>query len=349
MMASRRQRKVTIAEVAREAGVTIGSVSRALNRDPTLRARPETIRRIHEAAARLSYTPSHAGRALRLSQASALAVVLPDVANPLNAEILGGIEDEAGDAGYEILVGRAERLAGTRGSLRNLVAGGRVDGVLLQRPNDIEDRELSLVADIDIPIVFFNSRLPDRAGSVILDDEAGTQLATNYLIGLGHTKLAHLTGPSATDTAARRLAGFRRTVAAAGLRVPGRWIVEGGASDDAGARGMRRLISRSPRPTAVVVANVVAAMGALKAAQDAGVAVPGDLSLVAFHDMWFASHTTPGLTCVRMPLRELGRAGVSALLRQVDGGAATDIVVRSPAPVLEVRASAAPPGTRRPA
>lgn len=272
-----------------------------------------------------------------------MAVVLPDVTNPINAQILGGVEDEASDSGYEILVGRAERLARTAGSLRDLVAGGRVDGVLLQRPNEIDDGELAAVTDIEVPIVFINSRLPSRPGSVILDDEAGIALATNYLIGLGHTKIAHLTGPSAADNAARRLAGFRRTVAAAGLRVPRRWIVEGGATDDAGEQGMQRLISRSPRPTAVVVANVAAAMGALKAARDAGIAVPRDLSLVAFHDMWFARHTTPSLTCVRMPLREVGRAGVAALLRQLAGGAATDVVVRAPAPVLEIRDSTARP------
>lgn len=340
------RRKATIAEVAREAGVTIGSVSRALNGDTTLRARPETVQRIHEAAKRLSYTPSHAGRALRLARASALAVVLPDVTNPVNAEILAGVEDEAGAAGYEILVGRSERLAATPGSLRALVAGGRVDGVLLQRPNHISDHSLAvIVADIDIPIVLMNSRLPQRSGSVIFDDEAGIALATNYLIGLGHTKLAHLAGPSATDNAARRLAGFRRAVADAGLRVPRRWIVEGGANDLDGARGMQRLMSRPPRPTAVVVANVAAAMGALKAAQDAGIAVPGDLSLVAFHDMWFARHTTPALTCVRMPLRELGHTSVLALLSHVRGAPAADLVARSHAPTLELRDSAAQPAS----
>jgi LacI family transcriptional regulator len=332
--------RVSINDVARQAGVTPAVVSRVLNRDPKLQIRAETRDRVLAAARTLDYTPSHAARALRHSRSNALGLAVHDMANPLYGEIILGAQKAAADAGHVLLLADIDGLARGDEPFRRAVHGGAIDGLLLQRAGTPSDRQIIRTASARIPTVLLNDRSASLA-SVALDDVAGARVATQHLLDLGHRRIGHLK-IGGTQRSGRRVRGWREALAKAGAPVNADWLVDGGHTVDSGHLGMRELLDRPDRPTAVVVGNVLAAIGALTAARDAGVAVPRELSVVAFHDVLYAAHLVPPLTTVAMPLRELGAAAVALLLERLDGGEPRHVVVRHPLPVLIERGSTAP-------
>lgn len=332
----------SLVEVARRANVAPSVVSRLLNNDPTLRIRRETQERIERAVKELGYTPNHAGRALRSARNGALGLIVPDVTNPLYGEILRGAEDRARDDGYLVLLGNATDLSHHEGPYKRMVAEGRIDGVLLQRNNVIDDATLLRLTDTRVPTVLINSHVEGVPGSVILDDEAGARVATAHLIALGHERIGHLSGPAVTDTAMRRRHGFELALSSAGLRYRPEWIIEAGYDAAGGYAAMQCLLAHEPRPTAVFVATIAAALGALIAAREAGVRIPRDLSVVAFHEAWIARHTWPPLTTVQLPLYKLGWQATTTLLMCLNGAKPADVVVHDPRPLLIQRSSTAP-------
>lgn len=332
----------TLADVATRAGVSVAVVSRVLAADPKLRIRPDTRARVMTAAQELQYVPNHAGRALRLARARALAFVVPDIANPVFSDMIRGVEDEAERNGYSVLLGRAEWFSEHAGALQRLLGEGRVDGFLFQRADGTDDAALARILDGRQATILLNTAHPDLRGSVTFDEVAASQLATRHLISLGHQRIAHLGGLPTSDTAERRLRGFKLAMRAAGLSCPPASIVRAGYRPESGSEGLFTLIANY-RPTAVFVANVNAAVGALTAARAAGVHVPGDLSIVALHDTWLAAHTQPPLTTVTAPLYEVGREGVRLLIERLEGNEPRDVVVDTPPSTLVVRGSTAPP------
>lgn len=336
----------TLGDVARRAGVSVSVVSRVLNDDPSLRVREETRERVRQTAAAMSYSPNHAARALRSAVSGAVALVVPDVNNAIFADLLRGVEEGADEAGLIVLLGRSERLQPGSDALRRLVGEQRVDGFLLQRRDDDSTLEFEQQVERTAPVVLVNSR-SDRAGSVALDDVAGATLATSHLLDLGHRDIALLGGVPASLTGRLREQGFRATMSAAGLAVPEEWVLRLGYLPEDGRRGFHLLASAGRRPTAVVVANINAAVGALRAARELGLAVPADVSVVAVHDTWIAESTAPSISAVRMPLYELGRAGARMLADRLRGASAVDLTISDPAPVLLTRESSGPPPAHR--
>ena len=327
-------------DVADVAGVSMSVASRVLNADATARVHPDTRQRILAAAAAIGYTPSHRARALRMSRTGALALIVPDVTNAVFAPLLAGVNAVATARSVGVLLGQLPGPNAGRQELEALVGNGRVDGVLLQRREDVTDRALMTLLDIKAPVVLFNSRLDNHTGSVILDDAEAAGVATRHLLDLGHERLGFIGGTVRHDAAARRLTGFRAAMRAAGHRAARSAVVAAGWEADAGAAAVKRVLSTSPRPTGLVVASVNAALGVLSFANSAGIHVPGELSVVAIQDTWFAEICCPRLTVVRMPLQEAGAAAASLLLDHIDGSTLADLVVRSPAPKLVVRDSA---------
>ncbi len=337
--------RATLRDVARLAGVSISVVSRELNGDPVLRAREETRQRIQEAARVLDYTPSLAGRALRTARASAICLIVPQLATPVFEELIRGVEEASERAGLQLFIGKFERLRPGDHLLRELVGQGRVDGFLVQRSDEIDVHEFTEIMRDKVPFILVNSRGSKR-GSVVLDDAAGGRLATEHLLGLGHRDIGMIGGDEHSYTGRAREQGFLQALKAAGMRRRANWVLRAGYFARPGHDAAVQLLSSPRRPTAVVVANLVEAMGVLQAAHELGVAVPEQLSVVAIHDAWLAETTWPPLTTVRMPMRELGETAVQLLTRRLEGGSPTDVVVTEPAPDLVVRSSTAPPPRR---
>jgi LacI family transcriptional regulator len=335
----------TLADVARAAGVSVSVVSRVLNNDPALRAREDTRDRVRAAAAKLSYTPNHAARALRLSHAETIAVVVPDVTNAIVSEVLRGVEDASVEAGLQVLLGRSHRLQPGDNPLRRLVDQGRVDGFLLQTVDDQDAQEAEQAIGNKVPVVLLHARGAHK-GSVIIDDAKAAQIATDHLLKLGHTDIAFVSGPPKAQTARRREQGFAQAMAAAGVRRRSAWTLHAGYRPSDGRRAAHELLESDRRPTAIIVANANSAAGALKGAQECGVSIPDELSIVSIHDTWVSEMSTPGLTTVKTPLYDLGGEGVRQLTARLSGNRAEDVMITDPPPVLVKRASTAPPPTR---
>lgn len=337
--------RVSITDVARAAGVTPAVVSRVLNGDPTLHVRAQTRERVLAAVRELDYTPSHAARALRHSKSNALGLAVHDMSNPVYGEIIIGAQKATTDAGYVLLLADIDGLARGDETFRRAVQGGAIDGLLLQRAGTYSDRKIVEAATTRIPTVLINDR-SSKLASVALDDVGGSRLATQHLIDLGHSRIGHLR-IGGTNRSGARVRGWRQALTGAGLVPDERWEVHGGYSMSTGYQGMRTLLSLSELPTGVVAGNVLAGIGALTAVRDAGLSVPDDLSIVAFHDIPYTAHLVPPLTAVAMPLRELGAASVTLLIERLAGGAPRRVVVHDPRPELIVRGSTAPPSPRR--
>jgi LacI family transcriptional regulator len=197
-----------------------------------------------------------------------------------------------------------------------------------------------------LPVLWLNRRPPGATRYVVLDDARAAAMAVEHLIELGHRRIGHLAGPAEADTARRRATGYRRALRAAGLEVDPMLEVRGDYTPAGGAAAMAELLGRPQPPTAVFVANVASAIGALAQAAQSGVAVPDRLSVVAVHDTALAAYLTPPLTTVQMPLRELGARGVEKLF-EVDATAPVQEVVDSPMTLLVRSSTAKPPSTRR--
>ncbi len=337
----------TLSQIARMAGVSVSVASRVLNGDPKLRTRPDTRDRVLRAARDLNYTANYAGRALRLARSRTLALIIPDVSSPLFADLLSGATAAAEAEEYTLLIGRSNAITAGSDTVRRLVGEGRVDGFLLQRTDDLSDQALESLVANDARIVLVTSRTPGRRGSVVMDDVAGARLATEHLVSLGHTKVALIGGVPHSDIARRREQGYALALHEAGLRRRECWVRRLGYSPEAAAAAAESLVTSEPRPTGLVVANVNGAIGALTALRRLGLDVPGDISVVAYHDEWVAEHTWPPLTTVKMPYYEVGVQAVKSLLAQLSGSPPQDVVVREPAPVLVLRSSTAPPPAKR--
>jgi LacI family transcriptional regulator len=332
-----------IRDVAALSGVSVGAVSRVLSHDPTLRVADETRRRVEEAAAALNYVPSHAARALRTSRSGALALLLPEVTRAVVAQLARGVENAAGERGVNVVLARAARLLEDETWLRSVVASGRVDGLILQLPDGVEpDRILEMIGE-PLPIVLINSADSGPITTVVFDDARSMRPAVAHLHALGHRTIGFVGGSAGTPTARRRREGFLAAMSEFGLTVPGDFVLELGFTGPDGRRAAEVLIERGELPTALVVANVDAALGVLAELHKHGFRVPDDVSLVALHDVWYADATWPPITTVKAPLAELGAAAVTVLLDDNAGEEVAHIIVTEPSFELTTRASTAPP------
>jgi LacI family transcriptional regulator len=210
---------------------------------------------------------------------------------------------------------------------------------------ELNDASVRAITADSGPIVFVNRRVAGIVGSAVVDDAKGAAIATEHLIELGHRKLAHLGGPTGVDTASRRRDGFLEAASEAGL--PATILEIAGYDAEGGRRAAAKVLERDPEVTGIVAANMNVGIGALRAIAEAGRRIPDDISVVAIHDHPFATFLAPSLTCVELPLDDLGAAAVDLLLSRVRGDAPRDIMVEGTIRLIQRESSAPPPGAER--
>lgn len=335
---------VRLIDVAEAAGVSVGLVSRILNHDPATRATPATQERVRRLAAELGYQPHYAARALKLSRTNTIAVALPVLTNVIFSELLRGVEDGCREFGYTMLLARSEALDGPH-EMSRMIAEGRVDGFLLQGRDDETTAALARRTQ-RTPVVLLSSVLPDRPGSVMMDDRHATSLATKHLLDLGHRSLALMNGLPTSETARRREAGFVSALARANAPEPRQaWITHFGYDPHSAEAAVAQIFSDPANiPTAVVIANVNVAVAAVSHLRERGLDVPRDVSVVTVHDAWIAKHAATPLTAVEMPLYDQGKRAVGMLHEILGGSPGRDILIDA-VPKLIQRGSVAYPRT----
>ncbi|MCU1491563.1 MAG: transcriptional regulator [Acidimicrobiaceae bacterium] len=329
--------------VAGEARVHPSTVSRILRDDPAVRVRPATRQRVIAAAAALGYVPNANARGLALRRTTTLGLIIPSTANIVYEQIIKGAESAARAAGYVLVLAESADVGQVDSAHRELILGGRVDGLLIASGTLRESLPRAVLNGVNNTIIL-NRRIRGSVPSIIEDDERGMARGVEHLVALGHTRIACLAGPEEVDTATRRLSGFKEALRAAGLPVSRGYIQRASFDEAGGYEAMLRLLQLERRPTAVAASSIVAAIGALAACHATGVSVPGELSMIAFHDATIAQYLTPSLSTIWMPLFELGEMATRQLLEVIDGRDIPSVQrLQDPEPRVIPRASTAPP------
>jgi LacI family transcriptional regulator len=266
-----------------------------------------------------------------------MAMVVPLLRNPIWTRLQRGALQEARQRGYVIMI-MEELTEDPRppADYRYLVEESRVDGLLLATALRVPEHQACMNA---IPHVYVNRRGPEPGNDVVMDEAGAMRLFIDYLQGLGHERIALVDGPADVDTVHRRVTAARRICAARGLALS---VRHAAASEEGGWDAGMRMLRRDPRPTACGVGSLNQLFGLLGALRSAGVEVPREMSVISFDEDECLAFLDVPVTSVCMPLVDLGRSAIAALVARIEGGPAQDVLIREPITLVQ-RASAGPP------
>jgi len=330
----------TIYDVARVAGVSTATVSRALN--GTGQIAPPTRAAIEAAVEQLGYRANTIARSLVTKSTQTIALLLPDISNPFYAALVSGIQQYALERDYTMLLCTTEGDAEREEQYLSLLRAKQVDGALVDGLVLPPDRIARFVRD-GFPIVCLDRDIGSTAIPLVqVDNRLGGRLATEHLLGLGHTRIAHVTGAQALGISEERLGGYRDALAGAGLPVDPALVLEGRFTEEGGYEAATALLETSPDLTAVFAANDLSALGVVGAIVESGRSVPGDVSVVGFDDLRISAFTSPPLTTIKQPAAEIAQLATELLIELTQGkqvGQERHLLE----PTLVVRRSTAPP------
>ena len=311
---------VTIYDLAREAHVGIGTVSRCLNNHPSVS--PKTRAKVLEVVKRLSYQPHAYAQRLASKKTNTISAVIPFFTNYFFIQVLQGVQDRAGELGFDLILYGVNHTSQAEYYLRRSLLRGHVDGVMffsMEFPESI----VAKFQQINLPLVLVDAYHP-LFDSIHVENREGAMLATRHLISLGHTNIAMINASLETKPAQERMDGFRAALEDAGIPFSMDRVVistigkQDGYNRDAGRASMIDLLQRMPdaaRPTALFIASDVQAIGALETLRDAGIRVPEDMAIVSFDDIELAQHAQ--LTTMRQPMYDMGVLALDRLLSRM--------------------------------
>jgi LacI family transcriptional regulator len=308
----------TIKDVARSAGVSPMTVSRVINGGR--RVSPETRRRVEQTIAELGYVPSRLARGLSRQKTGALALIVPDVANPFFTLIVRGAEDIARRADYRVILcdTRAD-LTIERDVIEEMIAH-RVEGLVIAPVSDRSKTHLQRLQRFGVPFVLVDRSVPGIDCDVVLGDSAGgAGQLVEHLIGLGHRRIAMIVEADDVSTARERRRGYEAALTAAGIPLDPDLVVQSTVDPEGGRSGMQRLLEVADPPTAVFTVNNLVAVGAIETVREAGLEVPEDVALVCFDDIELASRLYAFLTVMMQPAETFGTLGTQLLLERING------------------------------
>jgi len=331
-------------DVARLAGVSTATVSRALNLPASVD--PDTLSRVRAAIEKLRYVPHGAARALRSQRSDMIGAVVPSFDYALYARTTSALQREADARGYAlVLAAHYYDLPTEVRVTRQMVQHGVDAFVFVGLDHDAE--LFSLLDRYGRPYVLTWG--VDASGlhpSIGFDNRAATYAMTRHLLDLGHRRFALISAPTAgNDRSRERGAGVRAALGAAGLALADADVRYGRIALDSGVTAMRELLARPTRPTAVIATNDVFAVGAMLACREAGVRIPGDVSITGVDDTDLGATQTPGLTSIRTPIVEIGRAAALQLVARLEGRPAA-LSQELPFELVHRGSTAAPPSSR---
>ncbi len=331
----------TISDVARQAGVSAMTVSRVINNSGDISL--ETRERVEKAIADLGYVPNALARSLHFKQTKTLALVLSDITNPFFTTLARGVEDAASEQGFSLIFCNTDESESKEAEYLNVVLQKQVDGVLLV-PVCYSGDSVTFLQEHKATVVVLDRRVSDvKVDTVRCNSEEGAYQLTRHLLDLGRTQIAILSGPQSVSTAIDRVAGYRRALAEARLSSCTELVYHGEYTITSGYQMALQALLVTPRPTALFTANNFITSGAVRAVREAGLRVPGDISIVSFDDLPMASDIGPFLTVAAQPAYEMGRRATELLLTRLSGeGPAEPQEIVLPTEII-IRESSAPP------
>lgn len=331
----------TITDVAKRARVSVATVSATINN--TKYVSPELKSRVTAAIRELGYAPDAIARSLKKGRTNLIGLILPDITNPFFTEFVRHVERGARKQGYSVLLcDTDEDFEAERAYLR-LMRTYRAEGVILLptgRPKQYQEPELE---SYDIPVVMVDRTVPAmQSDHVVLNNRAAALQATNYLLDLGHKRLAMMAGPDYLTNARDRTDGFREALLARGLRFDPAQIRYGNFHEDDAFEASKELLSAPTPPTGLFVAGNQMLIGVMRAVAALHLSCPKDVSIAAIDDFPWANAFTPRLTTVRQPIADFSANALRLLLHRITHGAATPYARLALEPSLVVRDSCAP-------
>lgn len=311
-------KRPTIADVAKQAGVSKSTVSRVLN-DSTPYLRPETRQRVLEAIAKLDYRPSVLARSLVSKRTHTVSLLISDVGNPFYPEVIHGVENMAFSHGYNVFLCNTNYDLERAMQFVHSSVDRQVDGVLLMS-SSMSDEIVIELAEHQIPTVLLDWELGTIEGTVAtiqVDFESGIRAAADHLIGLGHRCIAHVSGPLHLQTSRTRRDIFLDQLARQGIDPSQVKVVEGNFRVNGGCAALDQLLSERHPPTAVFTGNDLSALGIIWSARAYGIRIPHGLSVIGLDDIQLAAQVTPALSTVALPRFEIGTTAMRMLLELI--------------------------------
>jgi LacI family transcriptional regulator len=333
------QRRTTIVDVARHAGVSIKTVSRVLNGQPHVTT--DVARRVKEAAAAVNYHPNMLARALVQRRSHLIGLVYENPSPSYVVDLQKGVLERLRDEHYRLVVIPIASISEHEADVVGLLRSAALDGVVLAPPASDSER---IMADLEAASIRFAriapTRMIDAGPSNLIDDVTAAQEIAAHILALGHRKIGIITGDPTHASADARMKGYRAAFAAAGVTIAADAVEEGRYTYDSGHAAARKLLARAERPTAILAQNDDMAVGALIAAFEAGLTVPRDLSIAGFDDSEVARIAWPAITTVRQPVFDMAVAAADMVVAQLSGAEAQ--MCRSHRHELIIRQSTGP-------
>jgi LacI family transcriptional regulator len=316
---------VTIREVAAHAGVSLGTASRVLSGNPA--TSPEARTRVSDAVVALGYRPNLQARSLRLTRTNAIGLLVSDVRNPFFADVAHAAEQAALGADYVTLLGNANENVDQQDRYIETFLNQRVDGVVLA-PQGRGSGSLQALVDSGLPVVFVDRTVDGfDVPSVTTDSRSGMTEAVAHLAARGHHRIGFIGGPQAISTGRQRYDAFVETLPAHGLVVDDALITFGDFQEESGIRAAEQLLAAPTRPTALIAADNLMALGALAAIRSRGLRIGSDIEVVAFDDIEWLAHYDPPISVIAQDTDAVGRCAVELLMRVINGEEPESIVL----------------------
>jgi len=312
-----RRKTATIYDVAREARVSVFTVSAVINNKSHVGA--PLKKRVDAAIVKLNYRPNSLAQSLANERTRTLGVIVPDISNPFFPMLVRGAEDTAQKRGYSILLCNSDGLLEKEAHYLDLLLAKRVDGILLTKsPGELSAQTKNLLSGMNVPTVLMMRTYPSLTDeAVITDDLQGSYEAVSHLARIGHKTIAMVGGPLSVSNGRARLQGFKKALKANKLRFNPKLVYEGDYRIDSGHRAGLSLLPH--RPDAVFVANFLMAVGFLQAAQEMGMRCPQDFGLVTLDDYPWLRLFDPPLTAMELPKYEVGCMATELLIDRIEG------------------------------
>lgn len=332
--------RVSIKDIARVAGVSYSTVSRALNDSPQVN--PQTKEHVRRVAAEMGYLPSAVARSLVTRRSQTIGIVVTTITDLFFAEVIHGIEEAAFEHGHSVVLANSrEQPQRELQAIRTLLEK-RVDGIILVSGCSTNEQRFGEQVQ-ETPLVVVNNVHQEHSGySVEVDNLSGGEIATQYLLDLGHRCIGHISGPLIEWDAVERQQGYERALRSHGLAVDPSLIVRGGKRPVGAIEATKQLLDLPSPPTALFCYNDATALGAIRAIRATGLSVPQDISVVGFDDIDLAAYFEPPLTTVAQPKRKMAEIAVGMILDMVEGRLPVESCVLPSQ--LVIRESAAAPG-----
>lgn len=330
--------RATIADVAREAGVSLMTVSRVMNDKGDVSY--DTRQRVLAVVERMDYRPSGIARSLATQRTGTIGLVVPDISNPFFADIARGVADAAYLEDYSVFLCSSDEVPARELEFVAALEEKRVDGLIVCSSR-LAREDLTAAMAHHANVVLINRRAGDSgAGAVLADDEAGARMIVEHFIRSGHRTIAFLAGPAASYSGKARLSGYRSVLEACGEVCQADLVRYSAPTADGGAEAAAALLAQRPDISAMFCYNDLVAVGALRCCTDLGAKVPQQIALAGFDDIAIAALVNPPLTTCRVPRYDIGVQANRLLLSQINGEPCNgcdmilpvELVVRASAP-----------------